>query len=454
MRNQQKKEWDKPILIGSCGSSGSTLLSVMLDAHPEVLSGPELALLAHPFFWNQTGTAWRDPLLTYLDEGYRATFRPEWTLANGFCPYAGLAFDNTLPWYGLTRERLKDMIAQCANGRELTQAIYEPLLDKHGKRRWAEKSPQNVYAFRAFLDAYPHGRVVYLVRDGRDVVCSLLRKRWGGFKQALAFWLMDTAICETFRDHPRVHRVRYEDLVTHPRDTVMKVQDFLGLSPEAEQMLNFHTASARAASADASSAGQPTWHRTPTQPVGSEGVGVWREVLSPEQLACMSAATLVSAPDDFRQIVGESAERLLERLGYEPGRPAQVNHGALQRLILDEQLFLSGSDYAQRGTFGDIRAEFHETYVECDPARLPRADFSWEDKRLLLKFANVRTDLTALWAANRARQAEILALETEQKSLRAVSAIDTLYRLHQLPYRKWPRAMLRRLWRLFGGGAS
>lgn len=446
------QEFDRPVLIGSCGSSGSTLLSVMLDAHPDLLSGPELALFSHPFFWRTHGASWREPLLKYLDEGYRATFRPEWTLANGFCPYSGLVLENTMAWYGLSSDRLKGLIGESADGRGLARAMYGPLLERQGKRRWVEKSPQNVYAFQAFLEAYPHGRVVYMVRDARDVVCSLMRKGWGGFKRTLAFWLVDTALCETFRDHPRAHRVRYEDLVRDPRDTVAKLLDFLGVSPEVDRVLNFHSVSARAAAADASSAGQPTWHHAPTQPIGDKAVGAWKDVLSQEQLACVHAATIVRPLAGQRAVVGESGGQLLERLGYEPVCPARVDAGALHRLILEEKLFLSGTDYPPLGPFGTISPESHEAYVECDPVRLPKADFSWDDKRLLAKFGQVREEFLALWAATRERQAEIHALREEQRRLRAVPIIHLLYRMRQLPYGEWPRALARKLRELFGGG--
>lgn len=447
-------EFDRPVLIGSCGSSGSTLLSVMLDAHPLLLSGPELALFSHPFFWRTDGAAWREPLLKHLDEGYRATFRPEWTLANGFCPYSGLALENTMSWYGLTSDRLKGLIRECVDGPELARAIYGPLLQQQGKRRWVEKSPQNVYAFQAFLDAYPHGRVVYMVRDARDVVCSLTRKGWGGFKRTLAFWLVDTVLCETFRDHPRAHRVRYEDLVRNPRDTVAKLLDFLGASPDVDRVLNFHAVSARATATDASSAGQPTWHHAPTQPIGNEAIGAWKDVLSPEHLACVHAATIVRPLAGQRPIVGESGGQLLERLGYEPARIAHVKTDALHRLILDEKLFLSGTDYPPLGPFGTISPESHEAYVECDPARLPKADFSWDDKRLLAKFAYVREEFLALWAADRGRLADIHALREEQRNLRAVPIIHLLYRIRQLPYGEWPRALMRKLREWLGGGAA
>ena len=78
------------------------MLSVMLDAHSEVLCGPELALFSHPFFWTQEGREWRERLQSYLGQDDQATRSPAWTLAEGVCPYTDIVYTNTLPWYGLS----------------------------------------------------------------------------------------------------------------------------------------------------------------------------------------------------------------------------------------------------------------------------------------------------------------------------------------------------------------
>lgn len=47
-----------------------------------------------------------------------------------------------------------------------------------GARRAVEQTPETVFVAAAALRAYPRARVVHLVRDGRDVVCSLLERGW------------------------------------------------------------------------------------------------------------------------------------------------------------------------------------------------------------------------------------------------------------------------------------
>jgi Sulfotransferase family len=46
--------------------------------------------------------------------------------------------------------------------------------------RGVEQTPETVFVLSAALRAYPQARGVHLVRDGRDVVCSLLERGWLG----------------------------------------------------------------------------------------------------------------------------------------------------------------------------------------------------------------------------------------------------------------------------------
>ena len=55
-----------------------------------------------------------------------------------------------------------------------------------GAVRPVEQTPEMAFAVHAVPLAYPAARVVHIVRDGRDVVCSLLEKPWLRREQAQA----------------------------------------------------------------------------------------------------------------------------------------------------------------------------------------------------------------------------------------------------------------------------
>ena len=47
-----------------------------------------------------------------------------------------------------------------------------------GQLRGVEQTPETAFVLPAVLAAYPEARVVHVVRDGRDVACSLLERGW------------------------------------------------------------------------------------------------------------------------------------------------------------------------------------------------------------------------------------------------------------------------------------
>ena len=47
-----------------------------------------------------------------------------------------------------------------------------------GRLRGVEQTPETAFVLPAVLAAYPEARIVHVVRDGRDVACSLLERGW------------------------------------------------------------------------------------------------------------------------------------------------------------------------------------------------------------------------------------------------------------------------------------
>ena len=144
-------EWERPILVGSPPSTGSTLLSVMLDAHPEILCGPELNIFSHPSFWSLEGAAWRESISRAIH--YDPSVSSQARCERGHTPFSLVPDAKNLAWYGLSLESLRDHIARSSNGRELVERVYAGPLQRRGKVRWAEKSPPNLYAILQWATA-------------------------------------------------------------------------------------------------------------------------------------------------------------------------------------------------------------------------------------------------------------------------------------------------------------
>ncbi len=131
--------------------------------------------------------------------------------------------------------------------------------------RGVEQTPETAFVLAAALRAYPHGRAVHLVRDGRDVVCSLLERGWlsagksGGDDAKLAygararFWVEPDRVSEfesasdatraawAWRSYleaarrgagDRTFELRYESIAADPTAAAETVAAHLGVAPE------------------------------------------------------------------------------------------------------------------------------------------------------------------------------------------------------------------------------
>lgn len=120
----------------------------------------------------------------------------------------------------------------------LTSMIWNRNTVAQQKRRWVEKTPLHVRMIDRIFARYPEARVVFLVRDGRDVTVSM-RKRFGEFETGLRRWVDDNRRGIAWKDDPRVMIVHYEDLVKRYDEIMPCICNFIGEVFE-EQLVNYH----------------------------------------------------------------------------------------------------------------------------------------------------------------------------------------------------------------------
>jgi hypothetical protein len=162
--------------------------------------------------------------------------------------------------------------------------------------RGVEQTPETGFVLPAALRAFPHATAVHVIRDGRDVVCSLLERGWLSARRSTesddanlsygvhprfwvepdrreefmqvsdarrAAWAWRRYATAARRAPGRTVELRYEELVTDPAATTAPLAGALGVAPQ-DLSDSFSTAHA-----------------------GS--VGRWRRDLSDEQLADVEA---------------------------------------------------------------------------------------------------------------------------------------------------------------------
>jgi hypothetical protein len=205
------------VLLGGAGSTGSSLLRTLLNRHPEIFSGEELS------FFNK-----EQLFEDWVGFRPRIVSRVRRPLATrGWFPYPGHGLLHGD--YAWRADELRELVLTSPSIESFAPAFFEKALARSGKTVWAEKTPSNAYSFRAFLRAFPSGKVVHTVRNPLDATASYVRSTGRHPYFASALWLYNSASALSVSGNPRYCAIKYEDLVSRPQQTLDALFAFLGI---------------------------------------------------------------------------------------------------------------------------------------------------------------------------------------------------------------------------------
>lgn len=255
-----------PFIVGM-GRSGTTLLRMMLDAHP---------LLAIP-----AETHFAPAVMAFERDGVEAA--------------VAAVFGNGL-WedYGLSAEEFARRArgGEPAGAGEVLRAFYELYAESRGKPRWGDKSPYYVTVMTHLQELLPEARFIHVVRDGRDVAVSTVPLWFGADDVAGVAREWSEKLTAARRQAPELHsymEVRYEDLVREPAAVLKRVCEFLELDwtpllleyhREAEGRLAAELGAVRQNGRVLSAAERRGIHPLLAEPPRPDRIGRWRREMS------------------------------------------------------------------------------------------------------------------------------------------------------------------------------
>ncbi len=224
-----------PILMGGCGSSGTTLLKTMLDAHKNIACGQEIALFDRPAFFKTDLKCLHEMFISQkFEEINRGQIFPLFTK---FGSNFGLFIPNAAKHYH-NFATIESIFNKARDLRHFINLFFSNWAAAQGKNRWAEKTPNNIYCIGEILELLPDAKFIHVIRDGRDVVLSLHEGRDFAIPPAVFRWLSAVEAGIRFRGNPRYYEVRYEDLILNTEETLKKLMIFLEEDFDPE-MLNY-----------------------------------------------------------------------------------------------------------------------------------------------------------------------------------------------------------------------
>ncbi len=233
----QKEEIEKIIntpfffIIGR-PRSGTTLLRTMFDAHPNVCIPLEHSNLIHLQYkfgrirnWN------KKRILSLFYEFTSNKMIQHWTYDKAKLKKSLLSAPQ--------KSSFSDLI-------KIIYSHYESVFPKDEQLIIGDKSPLNsLYLKKLYKGAFTDAKFIYLSRDPRDNIASIKKLKSKGFSPSIDIlangWKqsVNQFFYMSKKAPKQLFFLRYEDLIVHPKEELLKICDFLDF-PFDEDMLNYH----------------------------------------------------------------------------------------------------------------------------------------------------------------------------------------------------------------------
>jgi hypothetical protein len=246
----------QPLMMTGLGRSGTTWLMHLLDQHPGIAVFEPFNYEPHiAAYWMEVLAALSEPVSYLQSLSTKPGGRGRWWLGRGVTRFRPPSVAGSKAEEWLAVNTLEALVTTAT---ERIESFYrETARAEHKSARYfSEKFSPGRQAQVLLREIYPGAKEVFLVRDFRDMVASMLaysaKRDFGLFgRHASAsdvdFVLgpMRDAVGILLSDWQRRSRgsilVRYEDLVLNPRGELPKLLDYLGLRTNVsliEAMLN------------------------------------------------------------------------------------------------------------------------------------------------------------------------------------------------------------------------
>jgi hypothetical protein len=293
LRNARTAPPPAPFVVGAT-RSGTTLLRLMLDAHPQLAIPSETHFIPELIAAREKHGASPEQMLELLTSHRR--------------------------WgdFGIDADALAARWAQLdpLTGPEAVRAFFRLYAEKIGKpeARWGDKTPGYVKSMREIQTYLPEARFVHPIRDGRDVALSVLKQEWGPQSTEAAAEKWRSRVLRGRAQQPYLAHymeVKFEDLVLHTERELRRICEFvelefdpamLGYHQTAQQRLQEKARALPRAHGEAQSAEKRlASHAKTFEPPNPALIGTWKTKMSPADRA------------SYEALAGD----LLGELGYE-----------------------------------------------------------------------------------------------------------------------------------------
>lgn len=286
---------DVPFFVVGAQRSGTTMLRLMLNSHPDLFVPFESGFI----------TDFHAKLHAYGD------LRDQKNIQELLSDIS----DHPMVKRGKLISDAKAILA--CNPRsypELVNAIFTVEMLSKGKRRWGDKTPGYVTDLDIISRIFPGCLVIHTIRDGRDVALSNRTLNWGihNLPRAAEDWRWKTVLGRKMGSMLGANylEVKYEDLVLNTEAILLKICDFLQVRYD-DTMLSYHKTGGKEMPAESMQ-----WHSNSVRAPDPSLAQAWKRKMSPADRVI------------FEQIAGKE----LAEFGYELERFPQTYRSRIKSI--------------------------------------------------------------------------------------------------------------------------
>lgn len=190
---------NQPIFIVGYPRSGTSLLRVILDSHPDLSIGPELNFVEK------------------IIKHYPKTFVEFLSVA-----------DKAMRDYSYSQDEVETIFKNSPNWFALLSNWCSFYAEKRNRRVWGEKTPQSYKYLDKIFNKFPDAVYIYIVRNPFDVMGSLKSKGWYKGVKSILSWCYSNFRAGLIVSENSIF-IKYEDFVASPEEYINKILDLAQL---------------------------------------------------------------------------------------------------------------------------------------------------------------------------------------------------------------------------------
>ena len=227
----QKSRCKNPVFVMGLPRSGSTLLSRILNASPDVVSINDLYYVQYAQSLNAFSGPVEDQDCERLIDQILEVVNTRSSKNNDFIGQFEVSQSDIQK---IRSDVMQEQYSGKLQWNEILDSTLTRVAETSGKTRWADKTPQNYFHFESLLEEFPEAKFIFLLRNPQAILSSFKfasgeghdKRRYHPITYAM-YWRSAARAYLSLKHHPNVMLVKYEDLLSRQEEITGSLGQFL-----------------------------------------------------------------------------------------------------------------------------------------------------------------------------------------------------------------------------------